>query len=130
MSFDSIDLLSEKMSRWQNRGKQEAEEEKLQSILHPDTNAKAFKITLEFGHKSTPKYEKAVDLARRMPSYTEEGEGEWIRHSATFMPEDVEELFELFNLVHEWDSTEVLVNHKKIPYAHQLWLPLMWFYRI
>jgi len=118
------------MSRWENRGKQEAEEEKLQSILHPATTAKAFKIPLEFGHKSTLKYKKAVDLARRMPSYAEEGEGEWIRHSATFMPEDVEELFELFNLVHEWDSTEVLVNHKKIPYAHQLWLPLMWFYRI
>jgi hypothetical protein len=39
-------------------------------------------------------------------------------------------LFELFQLVHDWDTTEVLVNHKPLPYGHQLWLPLMWFYRI
>ena len=118
------------MSSWKNQGNDKAREEKLDSILHPDTNAKAFKITLEFGYKISPKYKKAVELARKMPSYLEEGSDEWIRHSATYTPEDVEELFELFNLVHEWDSTEVLVNHKKIPYAHQLWLPLMWFYRI
>jgi len=117
------------MSRWKDHDDQ-AEEEKLDTILHPDTKAKAFKITVEFGHKSSPKYTEAVDLARRMPTYTEQGEGEWVRHSTSFTPDDVEELFRLFNLVHDWDSTEVLVNHKKIPYAHQLWLPLMWFYRI
>ena len=118
------------MSNWKRSGKKDADEEKLDSILQPRTRAKSFKITVEFGYKSSSKYEKAVDLARRMPTYTEEGESEWIRHSATYSPEDVEELFQLFNLVHEWDTTEVLVNHKKLPYAHQLWLPLMWFYRI
>lgn len=118
------------MSNWKQNGKKEADEAKLDSILHPRTQAKSFKITVEFGYKSSNKYEQAVDLARRMPTYTEEGEGEWIRHSATYSPKDVEELFQLFNLVHEWDTTEVLVNHKKLPYAHQLWLPLMWFYRV
>jgi hypothetical protein len=105
-------------------------EEKLADILYPSTKAREFKITLVFGHKMTPDYEKAVDLARRNPTYKEEGSGEWIRHSATYTPAEVEELFTLFNLVHEWESTEVLVNHKKIPYGHQLWLPLMWFYRV
>jgi hypothetical protein len=107
-----------------------AEEEKLDSILHPSTEAKSFKITLEFGHKISPNYERAVDLAKRNPTYQEQGEGEWIRHSATFTPSEVEELFQLFNLVHEWENTEVLVNHKRIPYGHQLWLPLMWFHRV
>ncbi|MFC2158057.1 hypothetical protein ACFLT9_09500 [Acidobacteriota bacterium] len=118
------------MAEWKNAGQNEADQAKLDTILQPSTVAKEFKITVEFGYKVTPSYKKAVDIARRSPTYTEEGEGEWIRHSATFMPPDVEELFELFNLVHEWDSTEVLVNHKKIPYGHQLWLPLMWFNRI
>lgn len=118
------------MSNWKNKGSDKAQDEKLESILYPSNQAKIFKITVEFGHKTSPKYKKAVDLARRIPTYKEEGEGEWIRHSATYTPEDVEELFKLFVLVHEWDSTEILVNHKKLPYAHQLWIPLMWFYRI
>jgi len=105
-------------------------DEKLDSILHPRTKAKAFKITLEFGYKMTPDYQRAVELAKKNPTYKEEGSGEWIRHSATFTPDEVDDLFELFNIIHDWDSTEVLVNHKRIPYGHQLWLPLMWFYRI
>lgn len=105
-------------------------EEKLQDILYPSTQARVFKITLIFGYKIHPNYKRAVDLARKNPTYKEEGSGEWIRHSATFTPAEVDDLFELFNLIHDWDDTEVLVNHKRIPYGHQLWLPLMWFYRI
>jgi hypothetical protein len=108
----------------------EAQEGKLQDILYPSTRAKTFKITLVFGHKLTPDYKKAVDLAKKSPTYKEEGSGEWVRHSATFTPAEVEDLFELFIIIHNWESTEVLVNHKKLPYGHQLWLPLMWFYRI
>jgi hypothetical protein len=105
-------------------------EEKLSDILHPSPKAKEFKVTLVFGYKTSPDYAKAVDLAKRNPAYAEEGSGEWLRHSATFSPAQVEDLFALFRLVHDWEKTEVLVNHKRIPYAHELWLPLMWFYRI
>jgi len=118
------------MAGLKNPQDDQALDEKLDSILHPSTQAKEFKITLRFGHKLSPHYERAVELAKKNPTYREEGAGEWVRHSATFCPEDVEELFELFNLVHEWESTEVLINHKRIPYGHQLWLPLMWFYRV
>lgn len=107
-----------------------AAEEKLDSILFPSAQAKKFKVTLEFGYKISLNYEKAVALAKKNPGYKAEGSGEWVRHSATYTPEEVEELFELFNLVHDWENTEVLVNHKRLPYGHQLWLPLMWFYRI
>ncbi len=104
--------------------------EKLEDILAPSTEAKTFRITVAFGFKLAPDYKRAVALAKRNPTYREEGEGEWIRHSAVYTPEDVDDLFELFNLVHDWDSTEILVNHKRLPYGHQLWLPLMWFYRV
>jgi hypothetical protein len=116
--------------KWDIMYEDPAEEKKLQDILHPTTTAETFTITVKFGYKVSPKYRKAVDLARRMPTYRETGNGEWIRHAADFTPDDVDELFHLFNLVHEWDKTEVLVNHKRLPYAHQLWIPLMWFYRI
>ena len=105
-------------------------EEKLADILYPSSKAKAFKITLVFGYKLSPNYKRAVELVKNNPTYKEEGSGQWIRHSATYTPEEVENLFQLFNLVHDWEDTEVLINHKKIPYGHQLWLPLMWFYRI
>lgn len=104
--------------------------EKLDSILFPRTKAKIFKITVRFGHHLSNNYKKAVELAQKNPTYQEEGQGEWKKHSATYTPDEVEELFQLFNLVHDWEDTEILVNHKKIPYGHQLWLPLMWFYRI
>jgi len=80
---------------------EEATREKLDSILQPSTKTKAFKITIVFGRKVSPNYDRAVDLAKRNPTYKEEGSGEWIRHSATYSPAEVEELFQLFNLVHE-----------------------------
>lgn len=110
--------------------KDETTEEKLESILHPSTKAKSFKITIAFGHNFSPDYKKAVQMVQKNPTYKKEGTGEWIRHSATYTPEQVDDLFHLYDLVHNWEKTEVLVNHKRIPYARQLWLPLMWFYRI
>jgi hypothetical protein len=109
---------------------EKAMDDKLADILYPSDRAKEFKITLVFGYKTSPGYAKAVDLAKRNPAYAKEGSGEWVRHSATFTPSQVDELFALFSLVHEWEKTEVLVNHKRIPYARQLWLSLMRFYQV
>jgi hypothetical protein len=107
-----------------------AAQAKLEDILHPSPTAKTFRITVVFGYRLHPQYKKAVLLAKRNPTYREEGEGEWIRHSAVYTPAEVEDLFDLFNIVHDWEHTEILVNHKPLPYGHQLWLPLMWFHRI
>jgi hypothetical protein len=107
-----------------------AAKDQLDDILHPNTEAKSFRITVVFGRRIHPNYAQAVELAKRNPTYREEGDGDWIRHSAVYTPAEVEDLFRLFNLVHEWETTEILVNHKRLPYGHQLWLPLMWFYRI
>jgi hypothetical protein len=109
---------------------EEARRELLDEILYPSDQAKHFKITLVFPYKLNPTYEKAVELAKKSPTYRTEGSGDWTRHQATYTPDEVEDLFALFSLVHEWPETEVLVNHKPLPYGHQLWLPLMWFYRV
>ncbi|MHB8054806.1 MAG: hypothetical protein ACYDH3_06120 [Candidatus Aminicenantales bacterium] len=107
-----------------------AAQAKLEDILHPRPTAETFRITIIFGQNPDPRYKKAVLLAKRNPSYREEGEGEGIRHSAVYTPAEVDDLFDLFNIVHDWEKTEILVNHKPLPYGHQLWLPLMWFHRI
>lgn len=105
-------------------------EEKLADILQPSSRAREFKITVIFGYKISPDYARAIALARRNSTYREDGSGEWIRHSATYTTGEADALFELFNLVYEWENTEVLVNNRPLPYATSLWLPLMWFYRI
>lgn len=107
-----------------------ASEEKLADILQPSPQAPVFRVTVVFGVKPSLNYERALEIARRSPSYTEEGSGEWLRHSAAFTPAEVDDLFELFNLVGAWDDTEVLINNRSLPYGTSLWLPLMWFYRI
>jgi hypothetical protein len=107
-----------------------AAQDQLDDILHPHTAAKSFRITVVFGKCIHTNYGTAVALAKRNPTYKEEGTGDWVRHSAVYTPETVEDLFALFNLVHDWEGTEILVNHKRLPYGHQLWLPLMWFHRI
>jgi len=101
------------------------QKEKLDEILHYSNQAKKFKITIEFGYKLSPDYKRAVALAKKNPTYKEEGSGEFIRHSATYTPREVDDLWDLFNVIHDWDNVEILVNHKRIPYGHQLWIPLM-----
>ena len=107
-----------------------AAQDQLDDILHPNTMSKSFRITVVFGRRARPQYEQAVALAKRNPTYKEEGAGDWVRHSAVYTPETVKDLFTLFNLVHDWEGTEILVNHKRLPYGHQLWLPLMWFHLV
>ncbi len=107
-----------------------ASEAKLADILQPSPQAPEFRITIVFGFKPAPNYARAVEIARRNPTYTEAGTGEGIRHSAAYTPAGVDDLFALFNLVGAWDDTEVLVNDRALPYGSSLWLPLMWFYRI
>ncbi|MFQ6084064.1 MAG: hypothetical protein ACE5WD_12015 [Candidatus Aminicenantia bacterium] len=106
------------------------EKDKLDEILYPKKSPKVFKVTLIFGPQISGRYQKAVELAKKHPTYREEGSGEWLRHYVTYTPDEVEDLFQVFNLVHDFEDTEILINHKKLPYAHQLWIPLMWFYRI
>ena len=37
------------------------------------------------------------------------------------------ELRDLFQIVGASDATEVLVDDRPVPYARELWLPLVWF---
>lgn len=52
--------------------------DKLEDILYPSSKAKSFRVTIAFGAKTSPAYKKAVALAKRNPTYKEEGNGKWI----------------------------------------------------
>jgi hypothetical protein len=49
-------------------------------------------------------------------------------HEAAFDAGAARRLSELFELVKGRPGTEVLVDGKKVPYAHELWLPLFWIF--
>ena len=65
-------------------------------------------------------------MARASAEYRELGAGESLRHRARFYPEAAIRLRDLFEIVGQFDSTDVLIDDKPIPYARELWLPLVW----
>ena len=86
-----------------------------------------FSITIVFPRFEGQHYTRAVDLARKSAEYRETGQGEHFRHRARFFPSDALQLRDLFELTGPHPSTEVLVDDRPVPYARELWLPLMWF---
>ena len=105
------------------------QEEKLNNILNPKRANKDFKITLRFQKHLGEKYQKAVKLAKSNRYFLEEGEGDFYKIYVSFYPEDVDALYEIFELVKERETTKIYLNNKLIPYIQDLWLFLMWFYR-
>lgn len=110
--------------------RQQIEEEKLQNILNPRKANREFKVTIRFQKRLSRNFAKALELARRNPHFMEEGEGDRYRAYASFYPEDVEAMHELFELVKDQDTTRLFLNNKPVPYVHDLWLFLLWFYRV
>ncbi|CAN5753656.1 hypothetical protein BH24ACI5_BH24ACI5_07710 [soil metagenome] len=85
-----------------------------------------FSVSLEFSPFEGPDYERALDMARSSAEYRELGAGTAVRHRARFFPGHALKLRDLFQIVGQFDSTDVLVDNKPVPYARELWLPLMW----
>lgn len=92
-----------------------------------DQPPRPFSLTIVFSRLDSADYERAVELARASAEYRETGTGENFRHRARYFPGDVVKLKELYHLVGRFDTTEVLVNDRPVPYARELWLPLLWF---
>jgi hypothetical protein len=86
-----------------------------------------FSITLVFPRFDGPDYARAVELARAAADYRDVGSGNQRRHRARFFPSDALQLRELFELTSSQTGTEVLIDDRPIPYARELWLPLLWF---
>jgi hypothetical protein len=104
------------------------------AALDPDLHAALFgprdlpfSITIVFAPFGGPDYARAVQLARASTEYREVGSGDGLRHRARFFSKDALELRELFQLTSPQTSTEVLIDDRPVPYARELWLPLLWF---
>ncbi len=85
-----------------------------------------FSITLSFRPFDGDDGERALALARGAAEYRTAGSGAALRHRARFHPDDAAGLHELFQLVDRAGECEVLIDDRPLPFARELWLPLVW----
>lgn len=102
--------------------------------IHPElkqvlfgASALPFSLSLVFPVFEGEGYQAAVTLAQRSDEYTEfETEGR-THHRARFFPGSrAADLRDLYELVGAVPGSEVLVDDRPVPYARELWLPLVW----
>ena len=86
-----------------------------------------FSITLVFPTLDVPDFEEALTLAKSSAEYRQTGTGDALRHRARFWSSDPLHLRSLFDIVGRSDDTEVLIDDRPVPFARELWLPLVWF---
>jgi hypothetical protein len=86
-----------------------------------------FSITLVFPELDSPEFGRALELARGSAEFRESGSGATRRYRARFWSSDAVQLRDLFQIVGSSDATEVLIDDRPVPYARELWLPLVWF---
>jgi hypothetical protein len=86
-----------------------------------------FSISLVFPTLDVPGFDAALELARASAEYRTTGEGAALRHRARFWSSDALKLRELFEIVGASPDTDILIDDRALPYARELWLPLVWF---
>ena len=105
------------------------------AALHPELReaifgaaSLPFSVTLSFPVFDGESFAKAMELIRAADQHQEVGTGAALRHLATFFPGDTPvRLRDLYDVVGGVPGCEVLVDNKPVPYARELWLPLIWF---
>jgi hypothetical protein len=103
------------------------------AALDPDLHAALFgarnlpfSVTLVFPPFDGPRYDEALRLAQASAEYREIGAGEERRHRARFFSSEAAALRELYQLVGDLPQTDVLLDDRPVPFARELWLPLLW----
>jgi len=91
------------------------------------TSRRPFSITLVFPALPHGSFESALTLSRGAAEFRETGEGDARRYRVRFYSSDVARLRDVFQVVGSADATEVLIDDRPVPYARELWLPLVWF---
>ena len=89
--------------------------------------SRPFSISIVFPTLEIPDFARAVELARQSAEFRETGRGASHRYRARFWSTDAAKLRDLFQIVGRHHATDVLIDDRPIPYARELWLPLIWF---
>lgn len=86
-----------------------------------------FSFTLVFPDVEGPAAVEVLTRAGAAAEYRVVGAGADRRHRARFFSADVVALRDLYALVGHLPGTEVLIDDRPVPFARELWLPLLWF---
>ncbi len=102
--------------------------DEMADLLYPGRRPRPFRVGVRFFPFDNPNYERALGLARQSPVYAERPTPDGLEHAAAFDAGAARTLRDLFELVKGRPGTQVLVDGKPVPYAHELWLPLFWIF--
>lgn len=86
------------------------------SLVAVPTDPAVSSVTLVFSKSTSKNYPLAVERAMKFPTYSERMEGKDVVHSVDFTFAQAEELRALLDLVGDWKSTALYVNHQQVPY--------------
>ena len=108
-------------------------EEELAAI-HPELRralfgaaAMPFSITLVFPAFSGDGFERAVELAKAADEFQEARVGGVVQYRARFFPGEAPiKVRDLYDVIADIPDTDVLIDDRPLPYARELWLPLIW----
>lgn len=103
------------------------------AALDPDLHAALFgprdlpfSFTIVFPDLEGERGQRAVSLAERASEYRVVGSGESRRHRARYFSEHGAALRDLYAVVGDLPGTEVLIDDRPVPFARELWLPLLY----
>lgn len=104
------------------------------AALHPEIAAVVFgapalpfSMSIVFPAFDGDRYARAVALARASDEYVEVVSDGVRRHRARFFPADrPARMRDLYELIADVPDSDVLVDDQPVPYARELWLPLVW----
>jgi hypothetical protein len=104
------------------------------AAIHPElqrvlfgAEARPFSITLSFPAFEGETFARAVELARASDEFQELNINGAVRYRARFFPGEAPlKVRDLYELIAHLDETEVLIDDRPLPYARELWLPLVW----
>jgi len=85
-----------------------------------------FSLSIEFPAFEGQPYDRAVTLAKESDEYVEFASEGVTRHRARFFPARAKDLRDLYEIVAAVPRSEVLVDDRRVPYARELWLPLVY----
>ena len=86
-----------------------------------------FSITLVFPPFEGEGFARAIELARTADEFQEVRIGGDVRYRARYFPGEAPlKVRDLYEVISDVADTEVLIDDRPLPYARELWLPLVW----
>ena len=129
MSRESVKTFADRLPEVVPKGEADIGHlsDEMADILYPGRRPRPFRMGVEFDAFGGPNYPRALELAKRSPVYREIGAAQALRHRAEFGADGAHAFHELYAVVGPIHTTQVLVDGRSVPYARELWLPLVWF---